>query len=135
MRIRPAELSDAEAIMAIYNPVVETSTATFDLVPRTLEARGLDATPPLQAKFERAGDLRAVEILGVILRDEMRFKGDQETAGALEAAGAQQWRYTHNKTGKDVAMPYWTVPDAAYDDPDEMARWVRLAWEAALRAK
>ncbi len=37
MRIRPAELSDAEAIMAIYNPVVETSTATFDLVPRTLE--------------------------------------------------------------------------------------------------
>ncbi len=37
MRIRPAELSDADAIMAIYNPVVETSTATFDLVPRTLE--------------------------------------------------------------------------------------------------
>lgn len=36
MRIRPAELSDAPAIMAIYNPVVETSTATFDLVPRTL---------------------------------------------------------------------------------------------------
>ena len=74
-------------------------------------------------------------ILAVILRDEMRFKGDQETAGELEAAGARQWRYTHNKTGKDVAMPYWTVPDAAYDDPDEMARWVRLAWEAALRAK
>jgi L-amino acid N-acyltransferase YncA len=37
VRIRPAELSDAEAIMAIYNPVVATSTATFDLVPRTLE--------------------------------------------------------------------------------------------------
>jgi phosphinothricin acetyltransferase len=35
--IRPAEPSDAAAIMGIYNPVVETSTATFDLVPRTLE--------------------------------------------------------------------------------------------------
>ncbi|WP_343601793.1 ferritin-like domain-containing protein [Roseateles sp.] len=45
--------------------------ARMALVPRTLEARGLDATPPLQAKFAKAGDARAVEILGVILRDEV----------------------------------------------------------------
>jgi uncharacterized ferritin-like protein (DUF455 family) len=45
--------------------------ARMALVPRTLEARGLDATPPMQAKFARAGDARAVEILGVILRDEI----------------------------------------------------------------
>ena len=45
--------------------------ARMALVPRTLEARGLDATPPLQAKFGRAGDTRAVEILGIILRDEV----------------------------------------------------------------
>ena len=46
-------------------------TARMALVPRTLEARGLDATPPMQDKLRRAGDLRAVEILGVILRDEI----------------------------------------------------------------
>lgn len=45
--------------------------ARVALVPRTLEARGLDATPPLIAKFVRAGDLRAAEILAVILRDEV----------------------------------------------------------------
>ena len=45
--------------------------ARMALVPRTLEARGLDATPPLQAKLGRAGDARAVEILGVILHDEI----------------------------------------------------------------
>ncbi len=45
--------------------------ARMALVPRTLEARGLDATPPLQVKFARAGDARAVEILGIILRDEV----------------------------------------------------------------
>lgn len=45
--------------------------ARMALVPRTLEARGLDATPPLQAKFAKAGDPRAVEILDVILRDEV----------------------------------------------------------------
>jgi uncharacterized ferritin-like protein (DUF455 family) len=45
--------------------------ARMALVPRTLEARGLDATPPLQAKFLRAGDTRAADILGIILRDEI----------------------------------------------------------------
>lgn len=46
-------------------------TARMALVPRTLEARGLDATPPIQAKLARAGDTRAVAILDVILRDEI----------------------------------------------------------------
>ncbi|RZI82792.1 MAG: ferritin-like domain-containing protein [Rubrivivax sp.] len=45
--------------------------ARMALVPRTLEARGLDATPLIQAKLTRAGDPRAVEILDIILRDEI----------------------------------------------------------------
>ncbi len=45
--------------------------ARMALVPRTLEARGLDATPPLQKKLAAAGDARAVAILDVILRDEV----------------------------------------------------------------
>jgi uncharacterized ferritin-like protein (DUF455 family) len=45
--------------------------ARMALVPRTLEARGLDATPLIQDKLTRAGDQRAVEILDVILRDEI----------------------------------------------------------------
>lgn len=40
------------------------------LVPRLLEARGLDATPPIQKKLAHAGDAKAVEILAVILADE-----------------------------------------------------------------
>lgn len=45
--------------------------ARMALVPRLLEARGLDATPPMQARLRRAGDTRAVEILDIILRDEI----------------------------------------------------------------
>ncbi len=45
--------------------------ARMALVPRTLEARGLDATPPIQAKLRKAGDLAAVAILDLILRDEI----------------------------------------------------------------
>jgi len=37
--LRAAQVSDAEAIAIIYNYEVETSTATFDLVPRSIEAQ------------------------------------------------------------------------------------------------
>ncbi|MDB5931951.1 MAG: hypothetical protein JWR60_3658 [Polaromonas sp.] len=49
--------------------------ARMALVPRTLEARGLDATPPMQAKLKKVGTphaLRAVAILDIILRDEVQ---------------------------------------------------------------
>jgi uncharacterized ferritin-like protein (DUF455 family) len=48
--------------------------ARMALVPRTLEARGLDATPLIQAKLRRVNTpdaLRACEILDLILRDEV----------------------------------------------------------------
>jgi uncharacterized ferritin-like protein (DUF455 family) len=45
--------------------------ARLALVPRTLEARGLDAAPPIRAKLVAAGDVRAGEILDVILADEV----------------------------------------------------------------
>jgi len=41
------------------------------LVPRVLEARGLDVTPGMMKKLEASGDQRAVEILQIILRDEI----------------------------------------------------------------
>jgi uncharacterized ferritin-like protein (DUF455 family) len=45
--------------------------ARVALVPRTLEARGLDASPPIRAKLAAAGDARGAAILDVILRDEI----------------------------------------------------------------
>lgn len=45
--------------------------ARMALVPRTLEARGLDATPALRDKLAQAGDMAAAEILTIILRDEI----------------------------------------------------------------
>jgi DNA transformation protein len=32
------------------------------------------------------------------------------------------------------SMGYWSLPDAALDDPDEAVRWAKLALEAARRA-
>lgn len=45
--------------------------ARMALVPRTMEARGLDASPPLRNKLSQAGDAQAAGILDIILRDEV----------------------------------------------------------------
>jgi len=74
-------------------------------------------------------------IIAVELRGELMLKGDEISAPELEAAGCARWRYIGSRHGKEVAMPYWTVPDGALDDPDEMAMWARKAYEAARRSE
>lgn len=72
-------------------------------------------------------------IIAIDLHDEIMLKADAVSAPDFVAAGARQWFY-EGKSGKPVLMPYWSVPEEAYDDPDLMAKWTRLAFEAALRA-
>ena len=45
--------------------------ARLALVPRTLEARGLDASPLIRNKFAGAGDAQSAAIVDIILRDEI----------------------------------------------------------------
>lgn len=45
--------------------------ARMALVPRTMEARGLDASPAVRAKLAQAGDMGAAVILDRILQDEV----------------------------------------------------------------
>ena len=72
-------------------------------------------------------------IIAVEMRGELRLKADEQLAPELEAAGCKQW--TGSRRGKLVSMPYWTVPDGAMDNPDEMAGWARKSYEAGLRAE
>lgn len=45
--------------------------ARIALIPRTMEARGLDVSPGLRDKLAQAGDREAAAILDIILRDEI----------------------------------------------------------------
>ncbi len=45
--------------------------ARMALVPRTLEARGLDASPAVRAKFVAVGDQASARVIDVILHDEV----------------------------------------------------------------
>ena len=65
---------------------------------------------------------------------ELLLKTDDISAPAFEAAGSRRWTY-QRKIGGAIAMSYWTIPADAFDDPDLMAHWSRLAFEAALRAR
>ena len=71
------DYGDCPAHDGLWEMCVKTQddvTARMALVPRTLEARGLDATPLIQTRLRKVGTpaaWRAVEILDVILRDEI----------------------------------------------------------------
>ncbi len=73
-------------------------------------------------------------IFAIELSGELMLKADAESAPDFADAGCRQWVYTGSKHGKRVAMPYWSIPDSAMDDPDEMAEWARKAFEAGRRA-
>lgn len=84
----------------------EDPIARMALVPRTLEARGLDATPPMQARLARAGDQAAVRILDVILRDEIGHV----------AIGNRWYRYLCAQRGVDPVAGYAALA-ARYQAP------------------
>jgi DNA transformation protein len=86
----------------------------------------------IKPMFGGKGVYHKGQIIAVEFRGDILLKSDGASAHAFEAAGAAQWTY-EGKGGKTVSMPYWSVPADAFDDPDCMARWVKLAYEAALR--
>jgi uncharacterized ferritin-like protein (DUF455 family) len=78
LRTRLAEVGTSYGDFVAHDGLWEMAAKTradliarLALVPRTLEARGLDASPAVRAKFASAGDTRSAEIVDVILRDEI----------------------------------------------------------------
>ncbi|MFZ6766272.1 ferritin-like domain-containing protein [Undibacterium sp. Di26W] len=74
LRVQGFCYGDFPAHDSMWEMARKTSTdllARLALVPRTLEARGLDATPAVMAKLAQAGDQAAADILAIILRDEI----------------------------------------------------------------
>jgi len=65
---------DFPAHNSLWEMVERTTDAVIArmaLVPRTMEARGLDAVPMIRDRFKQIKDIQAVEILEIILRDEI----------------------------------------------------------------
>ena len=65
------DFSGHNSLWEMVDRTKEDVLARMALVPRTMEARGLDASPQLHNKFLQIGDLKMAEILTIILRDEI----------------------------------------------------------------
>ncbi|WP_266182611.1 ferritin-like domain-containing protein [Dyella humicola] len=95
---RLAELGHAYGDFDAHNGLWEMAektagndTARMALVPRVLEARGLDVTPSMIERLNSVGDRRTVAILEVILREEV----------AHVAAGTRWFRHCCERDGID----------------------------------
>ena len=93
------DYGDFDAHNALWDMAERTKhdlLARIALVPRTLEARGLDASPAVRAKLVGAGDQRAGQILDIILRDEIGHV----------AAGNRWYRFVCAQRGLDPITTY-----------------------------
>lgn len=68
------EYGDLPAHQGLWDMATDTAhdvLVRMALVPRVLEARGLDATPSIIHKLQATGETAVVDILEIILRDEI----------------------------------------------------------------
>ena len=93
------DYGDFDAHNALWDMAERTRhdlLARIALVPRTLEARGLDASPGVRAKLVGAGDKKAGAILDIILRDEIGHV----------AAGNRWYRFVCAQRGLEPVATY-----------------------------
>lgn len=90
---------DFDAHNGLWEMAVKTSDsclARMALVPRVLEARGLDVTPGMIARLRSVGDDTTAGILEIILREEV----------AHVAAGTRWFRFCCEREGLDPASTF-----------------------------
>ncbi len=91
-----------DGLWAMCEKTAGDITARMALVPRTLEARGLDATPLIQSKLRKVGTpdaLQAIDLLDIILRDEVGHV----------AIGNHWYRWLCDQQGLDPVAHYRTL--------------------------
>lgn len=92
-----------------------------------------------------AGPVRVVAMFGghglyvdglfvaIVAFDRLWLKADDTTVARFETAGASPFVY--EGAGRTVALRYFSAPEEAMESPAGMQPWIRLAIEAALRAR
>lgn len=90
------------ALKTAHDPLVRMA-----LVPRCLEARGLDVNPGIQGKLRAAGDEAGCALLDIILRDEIGHV----------AIGDRWFRHLCNERGLDAEATYRHLIDEYMKGP------------------
>jgi DNA transformation protein len=72
-------------------------------------------------------------MFALIADDIFYLKVDDTMRAAFAAAGSEPFVYT--RAGKQVALSYFTLPESASEDVDELRDWAHMALGAAERAQ
>jgi len=85
----------------------------------------------VRSMFGGAGIFAGEVMFGLIARDTIFLKVDDENRGDYEAEGLKPFAY-----GRDGSrtMSYFEMPERLYDDPEELVQWARKAVDAALKS-
>ena len=83
--------------------------------------------------FGALGFYHGADIVACLFDDGFYLKAKGALADELKALGCKPFVYK-GKSGKTVAMPYWTAPQGCLDDADEMVKWVKRAKASASAA-
>jgi DNA transformation protein len=72
-------------------------------------------------------------MFAIVMDNRLYLKVDALTRPDFEALGLTP--FTYPMKGREVALSYWSAPDAIFDEPSEAVCWARSAWGAAARAQ
>lgn len=83
----------------------------------------------MKRMFGGIGIFKEGLMFGLVSRDVLYFKANDDTKAPYEAEGFGQWTPPMKRT---MAMPYWQVPERLFDEADEFADWARTAFDVAV---
>ncbi len=111
LAVRLAELGSAYGDLPAHGGLWEMADCTADsciarmaLVPRVLEARGLDVTPGIIERLRQIGDTRTIAVLEVILREEV----------AHVAIGTRWFNFCCKREGKEPLPTFLELLQTRY---------------------
>jgi DNA transformation protein len=93
----------------------------------------LGAWGPIQVKrlFGGYALYRDGTIFGLVFRDRVYFKTDDDNRADYVAAGMPPFEYIRS-TGRTISMRYYEVPGFVLDDLDELPEWADKALAVTL---
>lgn len=74
-------------------------------------------------------------MIGMVFDDTVYLTTDPETRRAFLAEKCKPFTFEKRSTGEMVETHWYSMPDRLYDDPEELARWVRTALNVAANSE
>lgn len=72
-------------------------------------------------------------LLGFVIDERIYFRTDAESIAGYKNGGGKPYTFT-KRGGEFIVTSYWSLPERLYDEPDELAKWAKHAYAAALQS-